>query len=533
MKKLHIALLVASFVIPSISFASIDTNLKYGSRGVAVTELQDFLIEKGFLSGQATGNFFSLTREAVVAYQSSVGLPTTGYVGPMTRTKINDDLSISNASAISAEIKETGTITPTQENPTTSSLTPGCSSSVGFSPLTGQSCSSNTSTTLPTGCSSTTGFSPTTGKRCSDTATATPLVNKTVTLTTGAVVEIDTLGNIVRTITSAPIAPSTPSSTPTTTPSPDGTALSISLGDTITTINSAHLSWNTNIPTESKLFLTDKNGVTNVHNSQSGLSTHHLLALTLSENSTYSYKIEAISGSKYATQLGSISSTARIPTKINVVQNNQLKYWYDGVSIVFTVSVEDQSGSKMIGSVVTVETSSGIVTSNPTNQDGVNINYRPLSENKTEHLVFRSGGISTSLDVYIPKGYPVSKAEIVSFNPVWGQNASFKAGTVKITFDDTFSLNLVGGIAKTEISGGSDWLNSNIKLFIGDPNNLNFGDWKRGGTYNVDLWASVPATGNSGHDNLSIKIESVDLRDTSSNIHKTNSIDLPTVTLQY
>ncbi|MGB2580620.1 MAG: peptidoglycan-binding domain-containing protein, partial [Minisyncoccia bacterium] len=80
MKKLHIALLIGVFIIPSVSFASIDTNLKYGSRGLAVSELQDFLITKGFLSGQTSGNFFSLTRKAVIAYQASVGLPTTGFV---------------------------------------------------------------------------------------------------------------------------------------------------------------------------------------------------------------------------------------------------------------------------------------------------------------------------------------------------------------------------------------------------------------------------------------------------------------------
>lgn len=149
MKKIHIALLVASFIIPSVSFASIDTNLKYGSRGLGVTELQDFLIDKGFLLGQSSGNFFSLTRKAVVAYQTSVGLPATGFVGAMTRAKINDDLSSANASAVSAEITETGTMTThidtsstantlAQEN--TATFAPGCSSAVGFSPTTGKAC---------------------------------------------------------------------------------------------------------------------------------------------------------------------------------------------------------------------------------------------------------------------------------------------------------------------------------------------------------------------------------------------------------
>ncbi|MGB2580123.1 MAG: hypothetical protein WBC83_00315, partial [Minisyncoccia bacterium] len=99
---------------------------------------------------------------------------------PMTRTKINDDLSATNAPAVSAEITETGTTTPTHASTTTS--------------------------TLPSGCSSTTGFSPTTGKPClvATIPATTVTVNNTVTLATGAMVEIDALGNIVRTVTPAP-----------------------------------------------------------------------------------------------------------------------------------------------------------------------------------------------------------------------------------------------------------------------------------------------------------------------------------------
>lgn len=187
MKKLHIALLVTFFVIPSISLASIDTNLKYGSRGLGVTELQDFLIDKGFLTGQSSGNFFSLTRRAVVAYQASVGLPATGFVGPMTRTKINDDLSTVNAPAVSAEVSETGA-TALRTNTTSNIATP-----IQVNRESAQS--------LASGCSSVAGFSITTGSPCSPTVAsivATPATNKTMTLQNGSVVEVDANGNIVR-----------------------------------------------------------------------------------------------------------------------------------------------------------------------------------------------------------------------------------------------------------------------------------------------------------------------------------------------
>ena len=103
-------LAVSAMAIPAITVAAIDANLKYGARGTEVAELQEFLIDKGFLSGTATGNFYSLTRKAVVAYQTSAGLPTTGFVGPMTRNVINQELA--GNTSTQAEVTETGTTTP-------------------------------------------------------------------------------------------------------------------------------------------------------------------------------------------------------------------------------------------------------------------------------------------------------------------------------------------------------------------------------------------------------------------------------------
>lgn len=299
MKKLHIAFLVASFIIPSISLASIDTNLKYGSHGVAVTELQDFLIEKGFLAGRASGNFFSLTRKAVVAYQSSVGLPATGYVGPMTRTKINADLLSANASSVSAEIAETGatpahtsisnTATPVQANTTTLPLVSGCTSNVGFS--------------------------STTGKRCSDTSTtAIPTTNKTIILATGAIVEIDTLGNIVRTITPAPVISPVQSNIPTVTTSAEIQISSINITPSIT---SAKIEWQTDKLTESKVFISSGSLYSRVLNSESGLSTRHMVSTSgLSSGTTYSYEIEAIIQGVVAKKIGSFSTDSYKPTII-------------------------------------------------------------------------------------------------------------------------------------------------------------------------------------------------------------------------
>lgn len=108
------------FILPNIVFASIDTNLKYGAHGQEVTELQEFLISKGFLSGQATGNFFSLTQKAVIAYQTSISVPSTGFVGLLTRAKINEDLLSTNTFSNRAEITNTNIVaTSTQNSQTT------------------------------------------------------------------------------------------------------------------------------------------------------------------------------------------------------------------------------------------------------------------------------------------------------------------------------------------------------------------------------------------------------------------------------
>lgn len=74
-----------------------NTNLTVGSTGADVVALQDWLASKGFLSipaGTSKGYFGQLTKTAVSAYQASAGLPATGFVGPMTREKLNAAASV-------------------------------------------------------------------------------------------------------------------------------------------------------------------------------------------------------------------------------------------------------------------------------------------------------------------------------------------------------------------------------------------------------------------------------------------------------
>ena len=73
-------------------------DLSYGMKANSeVKLLQEFLISKGYLaSGFNTGNYLSLTVEAVKAYQTAKGItPVAGYFGPKTRAAVNTDLGVS------------------------------------------------------------------------------------------------------------------------------------------------------------------------------------------------------------------------------------------------------------------------------------------------------------------------------------------------------------------------------------------------------------------------------------------------------
>lgn len=99
----------------SSSAPTITKNLTVGSRGDEVTALQQYLENGGYLvmpAGADYGYFGAITKAAVVAWQKEVGLPSTGYFGPMSRAKL-------------AEAVVTTPITTTPTTPTTGITTPG------------------------------------------------------------------------------------------------------------------------------------------------------------------------------------------------------------------------------------------------------------------------------------------------------------------------------------------------------------------------------------------------------------------------
>lgn len=76
-----------------------------------VRALQKFLAGQGVFHGDATGNFFSLTRDAVKKFQAARGIVATGYFGPLSRAAVNKIIAAQKI-AVSPETSGFLTIDP-------------------------------------------------------------------------------------------------------------------------------------------------------------------------------------------------------------------------------------------------------------------------------------------------------------------------------------------------------------------------------------------------------------------------------------
>jgi hypothetical protein len=78
----------------SLGCVALQNNLRVGSTDATtsneVKQLQNFLIQRGYLSTQPTGRFLGMTQSAVIAFQRDQGIsPISGIVGPITRARIS------------------------------------------------------------------------------------------------------------------------------------------------------------------------------------------------------------------------------------------------------------------------------------------------------------------------------------------------------------------------------------------------------------------------------------------------------------
>ena len=89
------------------------TSLKNGSTGDDVRRMQNRLIELGYLSGRADGDFGDATEAAVRAFQARNGLTADGKAGTNTLNKIYSSSARKAASTPTATPKRTATAKPT------------------------------------------------------------------------------------------------------------------------------------------------------------------------------------------------------------------------------------------------------------------------------------------------------------------------------------------------------------------------------------------------------------------------------------
>ncbi len=83
-----VVLILSVFLSSQMVFASSDTTLKKDMRGDAVTELQKYLKQLGYMDIAPTGYYGDITKAAVKAFQKKYGLEQDGIAGKQTIGKI-------------------------------------------------------------------------------------------------------------------------------------------------------------------------------------------------------------------------------------------------------------------------------------------------------------------------------------------------------------------------------------------------------------------------------------------------------------
>ncbi|MEX2437427.1 MAG: DUF5667 domain-containing protein [Candidatus Paceibacterota bacterium] len=153
--------------------------------------------------------------------------------------------------------------------------------------------------------------------------TATPEIQtptkttKEVTLPNGAIIEMDENGNIIRTIKEAPQQTYSPA-TPTNQTKPDA-SVQISSINVTPTITTAKIEWETDKPTESKIFLSSGELSSKVYNSESGLSTRHSVSVNgLKGATSYTYEIEAIANGNAYKKTGNFLTETPPPPEFSI-----------------------------------------------------------------------------------------------------------------------------------------------------------------------------------------------------------------------
>lgn len=110
LSKFSLTILFSFAILCNVSFAKFDTDLKSGSKGTAVTELQEALIGVGFLKVSANGMYGPATTKAVKDFQKKYNITQTGTIGPKTRAKLKELYELNLAPEIQNILKKDSTV---------------------------------------------------------------------------------------------------------------------------------------------------------------------------------------------------------------------------------------------------------------------------------------------------------------------------------------------------------------------------------------------------------------------------------------
>ena len=414
MKNYVFAGIILGSFFPLVALAALGTDLRYGSAGQDVVALQEFLSQQNVYSGPISGNFYSLTLASVKAFQTAEGItPASGYVGPVTRGVINQILAGQDAgSEDNATVRKPVvdlSLQPSNAAPGAGSASAASDKAALIKILLAKLADLNARITAI----------QQTQQQVASSSQATALNTQQIAQNT--------------TPSSAQSNNGTSNSTPT---------LTLFLGQTSVSTNSAYLTWTTNIPAVSKVFISPvgSSAAPRVISSAAGYSTQGLATINdLLPNTQYSYTIEAITNSISARHTGSIFTEAKT-TPIVLFQAETATLWPGDIiklswetKAPTTCTLSDGSTTKDISAEEKTATFTA-----PQIADG---------SVKTITYTLRCDGFEKTVAIAV-------RGDFITWGQVSGMPEHVVSG-VPVTLEFTFTVNKQGLILQNIVSAAS------------------------------------------------------------------------------
>lgn len=252
-----------------------------------------------------------------------------------------------------------------------------------------------------------------------------------------------------------------PEPDPAPTQTQSSVAIQISSVKITPSLTSAQIEWQTNILTNSKIFLSGGNISSKVFSSESGLSTRHIANATgLTSGTTYSYEIEAVAGDQvmkkqesFTTKPDDLILSLQVDkTSVQLTNWNYVKvtaqFTKNGRLVPVDISFSAPDDSKIYkviqnwpecGNIPFLIQLAGTTGGTCSSDAKVNFEYRPKSLG-IHKIIATAGGVSKSIDIQVVEYVKVDPIiqEVKSSNPVSGNPlvGSFKLSVA----DEAFTI---------------------------------------------------------------------------------------------